>query len=283
MHVAPGHTHHSHLGVSRASDLVLASAGLVIAARVHNSLHCKGLDCAWDLCHEYTVGDHFLLDVSVPDVLLTPSFQASEKPPSGWDDQQRWLQGFRENAPACRAFSSSIEPLCAHIESLPSGGRPSRRVAEWLADTSACILATIEGLVRDGWVLAAQIPSTKRRRRLTTPEPLIVSWQNLRACSSIEVWFASETQHHAEPVLQSCLKWLKPLSPSPPLRLCEPLSNAPLSPRASHQQWVSAVRQQFVVPEGWDQEFHRLIERKAAGILGMELRAIGSDPADVPI
>ena len=59
MHVAPGHTHHSHLGVSRASDLVLASAGLVITTRVHNSLHCKGLDCAWDLCHEYTVGDHF--------------------------------------------------------------------------------------------------------------------------------------------------------------------------------------------------------------------------------
>ena len=263
--------------------MVLVSHDLVSTTRVHNSLHCKGLDCSWDLCHEYTFGDHFLLDISVPDLVLAPSCKASEKPPSGWDDQQRWLQGFSENTAVCQALSALIEPLCAYIERLPCYSRPPRRIAEWLADASACVLATIEGLVRDGWVLAAQVPVTKRRRRTVSRKPLLESWLDLRDCSSIDEWFASDAQQQAEPILQSCLKWLKPLSPSPPLSLSDPLTNASFSPSESHQQWILAIKQQFAVPSGWDQDFHQIIERKAAGILGMELRAVGKDPADVPI
>ena len=48
---------------SRAIDIIEASVELEMSTLLHNGLHCKAGDCEWDMCHEYTLGDHFLFEI----------------------------------------------------------------------------------------------------------------------------------------------------------------------------------------------------------------------------
>ena len=277
--IQPAHTHHSHLGGSRALDLIFASASLAVDMRIHNSLHCRELGCSWDICHEFTAGDHFLTDFQLPHISLLPHSSGSIAPPSGWDDQVRWFQGLEEANGVFQSFNDVLEPLCGCIEGIDARQKPSRPLAQWLANASACILATIEGLVRDGWVLAAQIPNSKRRRLSIKPMQ-----HTAQDADPIETWLADTLNDCApQPVVNTCLRWLKPVLPFPPLQLVDRSSGEALSAADSHQQWLLAIREQFEIPAGWDDVFHQQVERKAAGILGMERRAIGADAADAPV
>ncbi len=73
VNVRVGDTHH-HIagGQSRAIQLVLATTGVAATVVIHNSLHCSlERKCPFYNCQEYTLGDHFLLEVEVVDKFET--------------------------------------------------------------------------------------------------------------------------------------------------------------------------------------------------------------------
>ena len=282
--ISPGHTHHFHIGSSRAIDLVFASHQIGCDVRIHNGLHCRELGCAWDLCVEYTLGDHFLIDFSLPEVQICSYIEACEKPPRGWADEERWRCGFSLTKGCWDSFNQILEPVCCLIESLPATKKPSKTVSEWLANACACILATLEGLVRDGWVLAAQVPTRKKRRAEEIQRSVTTTWHDVIEENSWDLLQHDKFKEPAaETALSTCLKWLRPTIPSAPRQLCDPHSKDILTIESSHQQWIQTIHKQFEVPAGWDQNLHQTVERQAAGILGMERRAIGRDVADISI
>ena len=91
--INPGHTHHG-VGRSSAIDLVLSSESLMCDVKIHNRLHCCDQEsgCSWDMCLEFTQGDHFLLEVLTDQ----PVFQQSSecmRMPSWWSSDSSWRQG----------------------------------------------------------------------------------------------------------------------------------------------------------------------------------------------
>ena len=83
-------THHccGGSGASRAIDLICTSSCLPAEVCIHNGVHCKGLRCTWDLCIEYTRGDHFLIKTLLPNASVSFLTPATVSLPSHWREER---------------------------------------------------------------------------------------------------------------------------------------------------------------------------------------------------
>ena len=104
--VNPAHTHHCR-GRPRALDLMLSSPGLSLPARVHNGHHCSS--CSLQLCQEYTLGDHFLMDAQLS-VDASPAVHAMGplRMPRWWLAADAWVQGLDAARPCFSRLSGLL-------------------------------------------------------------------------------------------------------------------------------------------------------------------------------
>ena len=274
-----GHTHHGPGIASRAIDMTAISCGTPAEFMIHNMLHCKEAGCQWDICAEYTLGDHFLLSMFLPDICLAPPPSAEPSPPRGWDNLDMWSHGLEAANATLQAFGKVLIPLCNHLEAAKGARKPSHGASMWLADAAACLLAVVEGLARDGWVLATRL--TGRRPPAPAPSPL---------SAPIFLYEANDPDYLADDLkralstgslpsapITAAMNWLRPPSLRPPAHL------GSLSRADSHALRCTTIRQQSISPAGWDIAFHDLVCNFARSVTGKSRLARGEGELDFPI
>ena len=137
IHGRPGDTHHDNHGGAASIDMVAGSMSLHVQMTIHNSLHCAGeRGCGWPNCHEYTLGDHFLAQVDLPDCTIAGVLaSASGQLPSCIHEPDRWAWGFHAAAHALQLFCSVVGEFCGLCE--PAVSRQDRTAAQWYCDAAA--------------------------------------------------------------------------------------------------------------------------------------------------
>ena len=247
VHIRPSDTHHGG-GLSRAIDLVVTGADVSADVVVHNGVHCNqyGL-CPWDGCVDFTLGDHFLLSVSLPGLGVCHDIRAAPQLPHRWCNQQMWQQGFVAANPVLECFGAFLAQATRDIE----GSSPDARVAhgQWLADAAAFVLSVITGCVRDGWVLLSMRMGSRAPKRARTAglardaDPVSVA---LGGDHALSTWPADS--------IRACFHWLRRPQPRPPLCLRE--DGVVLTEEQSHTSWEIQIASQGIWLEDWDQTHH---------------------------
>ena len=272
-------THHC-AGASRIIDLVASSRNCPAQATIHNTIHCciHG-PCPWDVCMEFTLGDHFLTHVDLPSCTVVAAPDASPRLPRAWCDTELWTSGISAASGVMIPLSKTIENMCAHLE---SGSRLSKCLRSWVADVIARLLCVLSGVFRDAWVL---LPTSHFKRRkveagrteLRGPVgPLGPDADKaliqLRQSSAVTNWPSA--------CLASCCRWLHPSNPTPPRLLRQ--GERQLDEVESHKVWADRLQAQTVWPPGWDVDHHRQMEQQAHGLVGVAQARKGQGAFDSP-
>eukprot|EP00435_Cladocopium_sp_Y103_P034642 s2414_g9.t1 len=160
VHVCPCDTHHCNggPGTSRAIDLVISSPEIFVDILIHNGVHCKNSGCSWDLCVEFTKGDHFLIEVQLPEISVSGDRSA-------WQEEELWKHGVQAASPCLDAFMNLLAFIISQAQIWPR--KTAVKWREWIADACVLFMCTIESLVRDAWVLFAGVNKRCKRRRRT--------------------------------------------------------------------------------------------------------------------
>ena len=268
----PGDTHHAPGNArSRCIDVILGSAPALGVARVHNGLSCRGDGgCQWEECVEYTRGDHFLLDVSIPFRATSSGLGAGAlRMPRWWQDPESWRAGLQHAQPPLRALSGLVRHCCEGEEQSAVVRALSSTATQWLADAVAWLLHLVLGLVLAGWVVPRSVQSRSAPREVTRP---------LRG----RVRSALEGPGSVSERAAKCLRLLRPRETRPASCLRGP-DGQTLSPDESRRAWVEQLRAQSEWPGPWDLSFHHQVTAALSSVRGRARTARGQGVHDVPV
>ena len=143
VHVRSCDTHHccGGSGASRAIDLICTSSCLPAEVCIHNGVHCKGLSCTWDLCIEYTRGDHFLIETLLPIASVSFLTPATVSLPSHWREESLWEHGISRASRCLSSLTSVFQWALA----LNRPGSPSAHLSldQWIVDVLGLSLQSL--------------------------------------------------------------------------------------------------------------------------------------------
>ena len=278
--VACGHTHHSSERRSRAIDLVAASPGLSCSVVVHNSVHCgQDAPCPFSRCLEYTLGDHFLLEVLVEGVHVPSSSPPLPRMPRWWHSPVQWQCGLDAaedilvGVRGCLAEGRSFA-----VRSAKDNGC-SRDVAQWCVDAVAWVIELLMAFIRDVWVVPVGNPSGRSdgRRGVSTGGLDINnggSWER-------QMQDAIEGGQAPRSLIHKCYRWLRPALPRPPGQL--QANGTFCSVEETHKIWCEQVVRQREWTYAWDKSFHDYVCERVASLVGHAWvhRGSGQHDADV--
>ena len=264
--ILPCDTHHCNggPGSSRAIDLICASDELLVQVCIHNGLHCKGLDCSWDCCFEFTKGDHFLIEVSCVDAAVSSATPASVSLPLCWHEEAPWEHGVTRASTCLSVFTRYLQELINHTRLSAVNASSHQVLEQWFVDVVAWLLCLIESFIRDAWVLFAGVD--RRVKKCRSP-----AVQQSTCCDSLEdicgaLHTAEATGAWPHNCVRTCLRWLRPVGVHPPESLL--VNGKFLSPQLSHQAWKQQLLEQGRWPTLYDHDFHGSITLQVKQLLG---------------
>ena len=149
--IQEGSTHHGS-GEGRAIDLAAGSPDLAVDFLLHNGISCSRTGaCTWHKCVEFAGGDHFLMELVLPEEESGSPETASPFFPKGWRDAERWRANLLPGHPVLQAVALELDVAM----SLVAGLRASAMQAQWVADTLAWYIS-----VWDMWCRTAGFTPT---------------------------------------------------------------------------------------------------------------------------
>ena len=265
VHVRCSDTHHccGASGASRAIDLICASACLRVEVCIHNGVHCKGLGCTWDLCVEYTKGDHFLMEAHLLDTSVSCVAPAAVSLPCHWHEESLWEHGISRASRCLSSLTSVFGLVCSLVQSRPAPVGARLAFDQWLVDVLAWLLCLVESFVRDAWVLFAKLDRRVKAKRTRSEayeqDDILEDTCRLLHCARAEgAW--------PQGAVATCLRWLKPPTIVPPNRLL--VDDTWLSLEDSHTAWKTQLRTQGLWPSGFDTSFHDRVCSHVSHLLG---------------
>ena len=274
--IREGDTHHA--GNPRAIDLVLCSRHTRAEVIVHNSLHCASSGCSWEVCADFCMSDHFLIEITVSasgDVEDVSS--AQPQLPRQWHMPRRWASSLIRIAPAVRELCSLVRSArdCLELES-----RDCRRVSglafrRWVLDCFCWVHCFFASVARDGWVHPTCSPAvpchTSSRVHMSSHTDdsarIVGEVQSLLAGGNLPVTVA-----------QKCFKFLR--KNKVPTPVCMRKNGVLLSPLETHKEWCNRLTSQCSGPVIPDASVLASMRQSVSSMMGRAWKKCGQGPLD---
>ena len=247
--IRPGDTHH-HVagGRSRAIDLGICSSSAAATFTIHNSLNCSTEQhkCPWELCLEFTRGDHFLAQADIDDVFDVESCASAMRMPMWLHEKSSWISAWSAASKVTAHACKQLFEVLADQTSLAQCRQVGPFAARWLADATAWNHAMCAALALDGWVVKPSVSASSSSQSLKVEKDMDHPWlSHLRkACSDGSA---------PSSLLSSCLKLMKSPEPNPPSRMLK--GDRLLSQEETHIEWCKFVTDQTKWPNPFDLEY----------------------------
>ena len=231
-----GSTRHGP-STGRCIDLALATQDIDGTMCTHNGVQCKGNSmCDLVLCTEMGGGDHFVSTIAVSRGPI-PLVTASPRFPLGWQDESRWLEGFRQTN---LLWDQLFRILQVDNAAWPTFRQATPTVQRWLADSSTWIQVILASLVRDSWVTPCARPDERpsKRQRMVTPNIAVGTEEHLER----ELRKQHDGGKVTSTLFHRCFKWLRNTLPQP--QPCMKVDGVLASAQDTHAAWRTLVTSQ---------------------------------------